>query len=108
MAPADQDIVTGGVYFLPCVAFSRIGRTVEITWSAKGNQITGEVSKHNITERIISQGGIVIFSSILELSCVSLEDAMEYSCTATDGMESKEEIFTLHFSCECNVIYGCC
>ena len=100
VAPTDQDIVTGGVYFLACVAFSRIGRAVEITWSANGNRITGEASRHNITEKSLAESGVRIVSSILEISCASLEDAMEYSCSATDGTESKEEKFVLCFSCE--------
>lgn len=100
MVPADQDIVTGGVYYLPCVAFSKNGKAVIVTWSANGNQIKGESSKLDILENNRTQNGVYLLRSILVLSCATSEDALEYTCSATDGTEYREETFTLHFSSE--------
>jgi hypothetical protein len=103
VAPPDQGIVAGGTYYLPCVAFSRSGRAIEITWSADGKQVTGESPKLAIHERNFTKNGTYFLTSLLELSCVSSEDAVEYSCFATDGIESREETFTLHFSCKLEI-----
>lgn len=100
MAPADQDIVTGGVYYLPCVAFSKNGGHVVITWRANGSPINGKSSQLAILETNRTQNGVNLLSSILVLSCATPEDALEYTCSATDGMEYEEEAFTLHFSRE--------
>lgn len=101
MSPSDRDIVAGGSYYLPCVAFSKNGRVPTVTWSARGNEIKRESSKLAIIfEEKRTQNGVQLLRSILELRCASFEDAVEYTCAVTDGIESTEERFTLHFTCE--------
>lgn len=103
VTPADRNIIAGGFYYLPCVAFSKKASTLTITWSAGGELISRESPRLAIFESNTTQNGVYLFRSVLELSCASFEDAMEYACSATDGTESREVSFTLLFTCE----HGC-
>ena len=100
MAPESRDIVDGGRYFLPCVAFSKQGRAVSITWSVDGKLIGRESSKLSVIERNRTQNDVFLQRSVLELKCASFADALEYTCTATDGIKTSQESFTLRHTCE--------
>ncbi len=101
MTPASGDIVAGGVYYLPCVAYSNDGNAITITWGSA--RLNGEASKLTTIEKNATQNGIFLLISILELSCASIGDATEYTCSATDGVESSQESFTLRFTCKDSV-----
>lgn len=100
-APSDEDIVEGGVYYLPCMAYSKNGRAVAITWTdASATPLNTNTSKMTLLEESVTKDNISIVHSILEISCASFEIAAEYACMATDGIESGQTSFTLRFTCK--------
>ena len=112
IAPASSDIVADADYYFPCVAFSKNGRPVTITWIIAGEEISNSVNLVHVYEKNGTENGINYLRSVLELSCASVADAVEYTCRATDGLDSSEQSFTLHFTCkrptqipQCEFIY---
>ena len=106
VAPENKDIITGETHYLPCVAFSSKGRHITITWRRGGREITNHPSNWAIFERNATENGISVLISVLELNCVSAADAMDYTCSATDGRVSQQESFSLNFLCELVLHYA--
>lgn len=108
VVPDDLDIVKGGLYYLPCVAYSKNNRSVTITWTdVSGTVVNNETSKLRFFEKSIIRDGVYFLRSVLEIGCASVEDATKYTCTATDGIESSQANFTVQFTCEhaCQQMY---
>ena len=101
MAPAGTDIVEGGVYYLPCVAYSRTGKAVTITWQDAEGSVINNSSKLAISESGNIRDGIYVARSVLTVSCASFEDAQQYTCIATDGAEQESASFDLQYTCKC-------
>ena len=101
VAPANIDIVDGGVYYIPCVAYSRSGRPITITWEdTSGSTILSHSSRRDVFETNSTTGGVYVAKSILEISCASFEDAMQYTCVASDGFEHRIAGFNVRYTCE--------
>lgn len=90
----DTYIIENGVYYMPCVAYSRAGRSITMMWKRPDGSI---ITSRNSTESI---SNITVAKLILEISCASFEDAMEYTCVATDGINTFDTSFNLCFTCE--------
>lgn len=89
------------VYYLPCVAFSRSGREISITWSSDDNGTAISNNKDvSISEKNVTRDGVYVLRSVLEIKCPAFEDALKtytYSCRATDGVESGSVSIDLQF-----------
>ena len=82
-------VLKDAVYYLPCVAFSRSGQEINITWSSDGSEIPSD--DVFVSEKSITRDGVYVLSSVLEIKCPTFEDELSvhtYTCSATDGMES--------------------
>ncbi len=90
------DIVEGGAYYLPCLAYNKDPQNpISITWE-DGN----ENSLNSSFERSMSRGGISWLQSTLEISCATAKDEMEYKCIVSDGIEESQASFNLRFTCK--------
>lgn len=87
---------------MPCAAYSRTGRPITIKWQdAGGSIISSNPSNLAVLESNTTRGGVYVAKSILAIKCASFEDAMQYMCVATDGIEFDYAGFNLHFTCKC-------
>lgn len=87
------------VYYLPCVAFSRSGREISITWSTGGTAISNS-DDMSIFEKNVTRDDVYVLRSVLEIKCPTFEDALNvyvYTCSATDGVESNSASINLQF-----------
>ena len=88
VAPADIKVGQAPV-LLSCVAYSTEGRPVNISWQlASGTPVN--TSRATVLQTSQQRGHLHISRSILTISCLSVEDAGPYTCTASNGVDTQQ------------------
>ena len=94
LAPGNTTVTSGSILMITCLGFGSPLPT--IIWRKGDGQLTnGSDSDINVYENLLTESGVTLSRSVLEICSVNLADEGEYSCSSVNDFGNDSVSFQL-------------